>query len=75
MAEECQHTEAGRGDGQHNCSGCQTICRNCGHARSWHRENVIPEGKYGAGGRCGWWKDPMFGPVEECSGCSGFAAS
>jgi hypothetical protein len=54
-------------------------CATCGHSRRWHREDVITTG-YGEGGRCGWFKDPMYSPTEECSRgaggkpCQGFVS-
>jgi len=56
-------------------------CAQCGHAYKWHSEKVIAAGRFGEGGRCGWFRDPMFGATEECAGgadrgpCQGFAAS
>lgn len=47
-------------------------CARCGHAKTWHTDEIIVKG-YGEGGRCGWWRDPMFSATEECS-CDGFTA-
>lgn len=52
-------------------NGSDDYCSKCGHARRDHTDEVIPRGQYGEGGRCGWWRDPMFGPTQECH-CSGF---
>jgi hypothetical protein len=49
------------------------FCARCGHSRESHTEEIIPPGQYGEGGRCSWWKDPMFSPTEDCS-CHGFQA-